>query len=129
MISISVVCVDDSKVVLGFMEDYLSEINKTIPLTYKTFLNALSAISYIHSHTVDVVISDVEMDTMSGIELIKSVKEHNNNIRCVILSSLKAVEDFHKGKEAGVDNYLTKPPDLTHLRSILRLASLKKQQE
>lgn len=129
MIEISVVCVDDSKVVIGFMEDYLTEINKTIPLRFKMFTNASSAIFYIRSHHVDVMITDVEMEGMSGIELIKQVKELNKDIRCVVLSSLNAIEDFHRGKEAGVDNYLTKPVDLTHLRSILRLTSLKKQQQ
>lgn len=127
MISINVVAVDDSKLALGFMEDYLTEINKTIPLTYQTFTSPATALSYIKTKSIDIVISDVEMAEMSGLELVSRVKFHNPSIRCVLVTSLTHKNDFDAGKKAGADNYLLKPIDETHLRSLLRLTSLKKQ--
>ena len=126
MEAISVVVVDDSVTVLLFMEEILKQISKAIPLHFKMFSSAKAALLYVDKFPSDVLITDVEMSEMSGIELVSKVKELKPNVRCVVVSSLTTPIDFTNAKVAGADSYLIKPVDVSHLRSILRLTSLRK---
>lgn len=72
--------------------------------------SAQEALRIIETHPIDIVISDVLMPEMTGIELIGKIRERDKNIKCVILSGYS---DFEYAKEAlrhqAVD-YLLKPP-------------------
>lgn len=71
--------------------------------------NGLSACDILHSHHVDLLITDIRMPNMDGIDLIRHVHGVYPHIRCILLSSYS---DFQYAKEAislGVENYLLKP--------------------
>ncbi|QJD83848.1 response regulator [Cohnella herbarum] len=72
--------------------------------------SAQEALRIIETHPIDIVISDVLMPEMTGIELIGEIRERDKNIKCIILSGHS---DFEYAKEAlrhqAVD-YLLKPP-------------------
>lgn len=59
----------------------------------------------------DVVISDIRMETMSGLELCKEIKQHTllNHIPVILLTGLPAEEGKLASAEAGSDYYITKP--------------------
>ncbi|MFC5704094.1 response regulator [Cohnella faecalis] len=68
------------------------------------------ALQILETHPIDIVISDILMPEMTGIELIEKIRERDKRIKCVILSGHS---DFEYAKEAlrhkAVD-YLLKPP-------------------
>jgi len=72
--------------------------------------SAREALQLIGTHPIDIVISDILMPEMTGIELIERIREYDKRIKCVILSGHA---DFEYAKEAvrnhAVD-YLLKPP-------------------
>ncbi|MBE9916068.1 response regulator [Paenibacillus donghaensis] len=72
--------------------------------------SAFEALQIIETHPIDLVISDVIMPEMTGIELIGNIRERDHKIKCIILSGHS---DFEYTKEAlrhqAVD-YLLKPP-------------------
>ena len=59
----------------------------------------------------DVIVSDVMMPKMSGLELVKALRGHNGTKRIpVVLLSAKAQgTDVRNGLESGADDYVTKP--------------------
>lgn len=72
--------------------------------------SAREALGILETHPVDIVISDILMPEMTGIELIEQIRKRDRKIKCIILSGHS---DFEYAKEAlrhqAVD-YLLKPP-------------------
>ncbi len=64
----------------------------------------------IRSHPYDLVISDIDMPRMNGIELLKQIKSHprHKSIPVIVVSYRDREEDRIQGLEAGADYYLTK---------------------
>jgi len=71
----------------------------------------------------DVVIVDWMMPGMSGIELIKKVKEHPELKFCyvIMLTARVEMEDKLAGFEAGADDFITKPVDFAELLARVRV--------
>lgn len=64
----------------------------------------------VRSQPYDLVISDIDMPRMNGIELIKQIKSHSrlNSVPVIVVSYRDREEDRIQGLEAGADYYLTK---------------------
>jgi YesN/AraC family two-component response regulator len=81
-------------------------------------------------NTPDLVITDVSMKTMSGIELTQRIKETPalSHIPVILLTGASAKETKLKGVELGADDYITKPFEkeflLARVESILRNRSV-----
>ena len=67
----------------------------------------------------EILISDVKMPEMDGITLSNKVRGNfeTSHIPIILLSALNEKEDIMKGLQAGVDDYITKPFDITILRT------------
>lgn len=86
-----------------------------------TALSAENAIELMKNNHIDILISDVCMDKMNGIELIAYCIKHYPHIKHMIQSGY---DDFHYVKEAmhlGIENYLLKPVNEEELISSLIL--------
>lgn len=71
----------------------------------------------------DAVVSDVEMPNMTGLELTAKIRERETyrDLPIVLVTSLAAQDDIHRGMEAGANAYLTKSTfDQSHLIDTLR---------
>lgn len=99
---ISCIIVEDEPLALERTESYV----KRIPFLHllSTFDNGMDALDYLRSHTVDLVFLDVQMDGLSGIQLLEAVKLDSQ----VIITS--AFDEYAlKGFELRVTDYLLKP--------------------
>ena len=75
----------------------------------------------------DVVVMDVMMPRLDGIETTKSLRKAGNDVPILVLTARDAVGDRVEGLDAGADDYLTKPfalqELLARLRALLRRAT------
>ncbi len=69
-----------------------------------------------------VIVSDVIMPGMSGIELIKELRAAGNQTPVLLLSALSLTDEKVSGFDAGADDYLTKPFEFREL--LVRLRAL-----
>ena len=69
-----------------------------------TFDNALTGLAYLNTHPVDLLFLDINMDELSGIELLESSK-----IDCQVIITTAYQEYALKGYELNVTDYLLKP--------------------
>lgn len=74
----------------------------------------------LESEKFDIVVLDLGLPRMSGLELLESLRIKGNAIPVLILTAHDSIEDRIKGLDMGADDYLTKPFDLDELSARLR---------
>lgn len=79
-------------------------------------------LSIIAKGGVDLVITDLRMDGISGEEVVRHVTTENPGIPIIVLTGHGSIEDATKAIKAGAYDFLTKPLDLDHLNLIVKNA-------
>ena len=80
--------------------------------------NGKEALKIIHQHPLDLIVSDVMMPEMDGIELTEAVKQDPNysHLPIILLTAKTQEEDREEALKTGADEYLTKPFRLGDLK-------------
>ncbi|MDF2720049.1 MAG: two component transcriptional regulator, AraC family [Paenibacillus sp.] len=78
------------------------------------------AISFIQSHSVDVILTDIKMTFVSGLELAKYVYDHRYNIKMILISGYKEFEFAQQALNYQVAHYLLKPTRLSEVHQVFR---------
>jgi two-component system OmpR family response regulator len=84
--------------------------------------NGLSAVRLARDFRPDVVVLDVMLPDLSGLDVLRRLREHTPNLPVLFLTAKDAVEDRIAGLTAGGDDYVTKPFSLEEV--VLRLRAL-----
>lgn len=74
----------------------------------------------------DLMVLDLMLPTMDGIDVCKSLREEGNDVRILMLTARDAVDDRVHGLEAGADDYLVKPFSFSEL--LARVHALARRQ-
>lgn len=73
------------------------------------------ALEFIRTQPVDVVVLDVKMPGMDGIQTLKAIKSMNPLVEVIMLTGHASVEVAIQGMELGAFDYLMKPMDIDEL--------------
>lgn len=68
----------------------------------------------------DLIISDIILPKINGVDLCKQIKEIKPNIPVILLTALNTTDDIIEGFDAGANDYLTKPFDFRILLARVR---------
>lgn len=74
-----------------------------------TFADAKTALTYLYENEVDVIVTDIQMPGMHGLDMIQQIREVNGDIPVVIVSGHSRFDYAQRAIELGVRKYLTKP--------------------
>lgn len=111
MINLSVVIVEDEEFLLKKIQKVLA---REITHIY-TFKNPLEAVEKIPNINPDIIISDISMPEMTGIDMYKELKEKDINIPIILASAFSEPEYFIEAIKLKVKNFIVKPIDLEDL--------------
>lgn len=84
-----------------------------------------AALEAANSGTYDLMIFDVMMPKMSGLEVLRALREAGNTTYVIMLTAMSELDDKIEGLESGADEYLTKPIPLKEL--VARVRSLERR--
>lgn len=90
---------------------------------------ALPALEIIEHNKIDLLITDIKMPFMDGLELIKQIRNKNFNIRIVVLSGFNDFEYVRSALKFGIENYLLKPISEKELISTLENIIIKLEKD
>lgn len=71
--------------------------------------NGLEAIDIVRNNNIDIVITDIQMPEMNGIELIREIRSLNRGIKCIIITAYAEFEYAKESVKLNVNDYILKP--------------------
>ncbi|MDD2652552.1 MAG: response regulator [Sulfurimonas sp.] len=109
----TVIIVDDSKAVVAMAELALGELIQSGVIEFKSYLNPLKLLDGLQSgsENFDLLISDINMPEMNGLDLAKAIKtsDKHKTKPIIILTTESSNEIKMAGKEIGVTGWMVKP--------------------
>ena len=111
--------VDDDAMVRKIVAKGLAALNPQLVLEVEDGAAAQDAL---RENTVDVVVTDVLMPNMSGLELMKWAQEHCPGPLWIVLSGLETFDAAVDALQLGAFDYLAKPPEVQRVRVAVRNA-------
>ena len=90
-----------------------------LPCEIAEAANGRDALEYLKDHTADILLTDVKMPFMDGIELIDHVVKEKKKLRTVIFSGCNEFDYAKKAIRLGVIDYILKPVDPNEFKNTL----------
>ena len=87
--------------------------------------NGLEALDHLECAQYDVIVLDIMMPKMDGLELVRRLRGRGDSTPVLFLTARDAVADRIEGLESGADYYLTKPFDFKELMAVIRVMTRK----
>lgn len=88
----------------------------------KQAANGADGLALIAQGGIDLVITDLRMDGISGSEVVKRVTTEHPGVPIIVLTGHGSIDDATAALKAGAFDFLTKPLDLDHLNKIVKNA-------
>lgn len=104
----SILIADDEPLIIDFFREVLSPTKVNMYFAE----NGKQAISFVEKHDdIDLVLLDIRMPEMNGFEVFKSIKSIRPDLPVIAQTAYAFYDDRVKIKEAGFDDYISKPID------------------
>lgn len=109
----------------------LAELLRDEGYVVRTAADAFKALGQAEVHPPDVVITDVQMPGMGGLELMTKLRDRLPDVGVLVMTAFGSVENAVAAMQAGADQYLTKPLHFPELLLVLerQLAQQRLHQE
>ena len=79
-------------------------------------ISALELIESIDDRTDYLILSDINMPEMNGIELLKEIKKRYPSLKVIMITAYGDEYNFNMAKDLGADDYFTKPLQFDRLK-------------
>ncbi|MDD5428751.1 MAG: response regulator [Candidatus Omnitrophica bacterium] len=112
-----ILTVDDQMGIDSFFYEFFSARN------YEVFsaMSGNEAISIVKKHKPRIVLLDIKMKGMDGIETLKQIKAIDKDIVVIMVTGEKDDATINAALEAGANDYITKPLSLEYLEKVVLL--------
>src|SRR5436853_4208899 len=110
-----ILVVEDDPDIRRILEMFLTEKGFRV----KIAADASRALDMLAEEPIDLILSDVRMPGMSGLDLLRHVKEHDPEIQLVLMSAYSSVKDAVEAIRLGAADYVEKPIDFRRLDRVL----------
>lgn len=126
---VHILIVDDDEVVLEVLKSYIASFG----FQYSTAADGLEACQHLQKQDFPIIITDINMPNMGGMELLQYVNIHHPQTGVIVVTGLSEEYSYVDVISAGAIDYITKPFDgselLAKLQRVIREQSLIKKLE
>lgn len=84
--------------------------------------NGIKALEWAATHPVDVLITDLIMPDMNGVELIQKIKQRHPAAVAVVITAYATIKTCVDAMRYGASDYITKPFDMDEIRAVVKRA-------
>jgi len=82
--------------------------------------NGDDAVELCTINTYDLIVLDINLPKLNGIEVLKQVRTLNESVKIIIVSANRSIDQRIEGLDLGANDYLTKPFDFLELKARIR---------
>ncbi len=112
----TILIVEDHQDTRETLRDYLEEFGYVVD----TAVDGADGLRKVQARSIDLVITDLNMPHVSGLELLAAIKSHKLTPDVLVLSATGLISKAVEAMRLGAVNYLVKPVDLDQLTSEVR---------
>lgn len=112
----TILIVDDKKDLCTVLADSLSQDRYRVV----TAFNGKAALRLAKKEEPDLILLDIKMPGMDGIEVLKKIKRMKKEIAVIMFTAYGTLETAREAMKLGAYDYVTKPVDLFLLKSIVK---------
>lgn len=102
---IKILFVDDDPIAHEMFKDFSEQCNWDVKYAYA----AEEALEILDKEFIMIVITDVVMPGMSGVDLLRSIKKKHGMIQVIMITASHEIENIIESFEAGANDFLLKP--------------------
>ena len=127
-----IILVDDDEIIrIGMRKMICKDIGEECSVS--EFSNGLEALNYVkENENINLIITDIRMPVMDGLELIEKVREINSDIKFIVLSGFDEFNYIRRAFKDGVVDYFLKPINrqelISHIRKMEKEIRIKKDE-
>ena len=115
---LNVMIVDDDPSIVSLLNVMLNQqFSQAINLHNVT--DARHALAWIETHCCDILISDIEMPGLDGLQLLKAAKSRNAWTQVVFITGHSSLDRLTEALEWGASDYLLKPIDVQEVVEVV----------
>ncbi|MFC5447385.1 response regulator transcription factor [Paenibacillus aestuarii] len=126
--TITMLIVDDEPIICQGLRQTISWETIGVEVVGEAY-DGLDALAFMEHNPVDVVLTDINMDGMDGLELSKQLKTRYPNARVVIISGYDHFEYARQALRLGIKDYLLKPVNIDELMTMVQRIGVEIGQE
>ena len=116
-----ILVVDDEKDVCDFVQNFFEERGCTVFCA----LNGFHALEIVDKEKPDLILLDVRMREMDGLETLRKIRKTGKNVKVFMVTAADEQDKIDAARDLGVCKYLTKPLDLADLEKAVQSCSKK----
>jgi len=116
---IKLLAVDDEIDVCDFVKSFFEERGFEV----FTALDGMEALRVLHRAKPDIILLDVRMQGIDGIETLKRIKEINKKVKVIMVTAIEDQDKVDEAMKLGAVAYVTKPLVLETLESTVMLSA------
>ena len=105
--------VDDDYAIRSFLEEALKDAGYNIEKAD----NGLAALKILENKKIDLIISDLKMPEIDGLQLLSKVKEKHQDTGLLLMSAYGTVEDAVQAMKIGAFDFVTKPFSIAEIET------------
>ncbi|WP_296142311.1 response regulator transcription factor [uncultured Flavobacterium sp.] len=117
--------VEDEPNLLSIIRKGLSENNNEVSVA----MDGRTALEMIQNHTFDVIILDIMLPDINGIEICRRLRAAKNFVPILLLTALGTTENVVTGLNAGADDYMAKPFKFSELQARISALARRSNQD
>jgi DNA-binding NtrC family response regulator len=117
---LQIMIVDDEPIVGKRLKQALTKFG----IEVEVFEDSAQALNRLKEKNFDIVVTDVRMDKVDGIQILEYIRENSDNTKIIIITGYATVEVAQEALAKGAFDFIAKPFKPNDLRAVINKAAL-----
>lgn len=116
MDTLTILIADDDTITTAILERMLQPFSRDILVAQ----NGKIGLELFERHRPDIVLSDINMPEMGGLEMVEQIRKRDSDVKIAIFTNFEKRDILHKAINFGVNQFFSKPFEVKHFSKVIQ---------